>query len=102
MKKTMLRLSVAVLVAGLSVSAALGLAPAPNEGLRINNGDIGVMLWGPSNRLTFNVGKSDVWDRRYLEKAPVVTLADIKQWAKTDNRAGLWDGTAGTISSATG
>jgi len=70
--------------------AHTGLAPAPDEGIKISNGDIGVMLWGPNNRPTFNVGKTDVWDRRYIEKAPVVTLAQIKQWAKTGDFPGRW------------
>jgi len=42
------------------------------------------MLWGPNNRITFNVGKADVWDRRYYGyKEPVITLAEIKERVKT-------------------
>ncbi len=67
------------------------IAPSPDAGIGINNGDIGMKLWGPNNRITFSIGKSDVWDRRWLEKAPVATLDDIKEWAKMDNFSEMFE-----------
>jgi len=82
--------SIAVVVGAIViVPAQAGLAPSPSpfdpdRGIRIQNGDIGVVLWGPNNRPTFNVGKADVYDRRYYGyKEPVITLAQMKEWAAT-------------------
>ncbi len=75
---------VAAIGVGVILAAEAGLASAPDEGIRIRNGDIGMMLWGPHNRPTFSIGKADVWDRRfYGHKEPVITLADLKEYAKT-------------------
>ncbi len=74
----------AILGARMVLPAEAALAATPYQGMKINNGDIGVMLWGPHNCPTFNVAKADVWDRRfYGHKEPVITLAQIKEWSKT-------------------
>jgi hypothetical protein len=80
--------------AGNSDQAAISgsdmIATAPDGGIGIHNGDIGLKLWGPNNRLTFSIGKTDVWDRRWMEKARAVTLDDLKKWAKMDNPSEMW------------
>ena len=35
------------------------------EGALLGNGDVGVVVFGADDRLTFAVGKNDFWDRRY-------------------------------------
>jgi len=40
-----------------------------------------VSLWGPAERLTLSLLKTDVWDRRRAAWEPTVTLADIHQGA---------------------
>jgi hypothetical protein len=35
------------------------------EGIPLGNGDLGMIVYGADNRLTFAVGKNDFWDRRY-------------------------------------
>ena len=35
------------------------------EGAPLGNGDLGMIVYGSENRLTFAVGKNDLWDRRY-------------------------------------
>ena len=58
----------------------LGLEPGDH---RLQNDDIGVILWGPDNAPTLSVGKSDVWDRRNpASSKPVITLEQIIQGAK--------------------
>jgi hypothetical protein len=61
------------------------IAPAPEVGTGIHNGDIGLKLWGPNNRITLSVGKSDVWDRRRFQQEPLLTLAEIKVRAVRDD-----------------
>ena len=48
-----------------SITGSNSIASAPDGGIGIHNGDIGMKVWGPNpNRITFSIGKSDVWDRR--------------------------------------
>ena len=35
------------------------------EGVPLGNGDLGMIIYGSDDRLTFAVGKNDLWDRRY-------------------------------------
>ncbi|MGP8329171.1 MAG: glycosyl hydrolase family 95 catalytic domain-containing protein [Methanosarcinaceae archaeon] len=35
------------------------------EGVPLGNGDLGMIVYGSGDRLTFAVGKNDLWDRRY-------------------------------------
>ncbi len=37
------------------------------EGVPLGNGDLGMIVYGSDDRLTFAVGKNDLWDRRYYE-----------------------------------
>jgi len=46
--------------------------------LPLHNGQLKVSLWGPPERLTFSVGKTDVWDRRYFPEKPL-TLEEIRE-----------------------
>ncbi len=56
----------------------------PRDGIRLDNGDVGVTLWGPNHRPTFLLGKADIWDRRfYGHQEKIITLADIKHAAMT-------------------
>jgi len=38
------------------------------EGALLGNGDLGVVVYGASDRITFGVGKNDMWDRRFFFK----------------------------------
>jgi hypothetical protein len=46
--------------------------------LPLHNGELKVSLWGPPERLTFSLGKTDVWDRRYFPEAPL-TIEQIRE-----------------------
>lgn len=46
--------------------------------LPMHNGQLKVSLWGPPERLTFSVGKTDVWDRRYFPEVPL-TIKQIRE-----------------------
>lgn len=62
------------------VANPLGLEPGD---LRLQNDDIGVILWGPNHTPTLSIGKSDVWDRRNpLSPEPVLTMAQIIDMAR--------------------
>lgn len=61
------------------------IAPSPDAGTGIHNGDIGLKVWGPNNRITFSIGKSDVWDRRRFQQEPLLTLADLKEMSTHEN-----------------
>ena len=37
------------------------------EGVPLGNGDLGMIIYGSDDRLTFAVGKNDLWDRRYYD-----------------------------------
>ncbi len=86
----------AIFVLGLSCSQDIKeseavFARAPEIGTGIHNGDIGVKLWGPNNRITLSIGKSDVWDRRRFQQEPLLTLAEIKERAMSDNASMILD-----------
>lgn len=56
----------------------------PRDGIRLDNGDVGITLWGPNHRPTLLLGKADLWDRRfYGHREKIITLADIKRAAMT-------------------
>ncbi len=60
--------------------STLGLEPGDH---RLCNDDIGVILWGPDERPTLSIGKSDVWDRRLPPtERPVLTAADMERMAR--------------------
>src|SRR4051812_39713684 len=46
--------------------------------LTLSNAQVRSSLWGPSDRVTLSVLKTDVWDRRY-GIAPTLTLAEIRE-----------------------
>jgi Glycosyl hydrolase family 95 catalytic domain/Glycoside hydrolase family 95, C-terminal domain len=71
--------------------SGLGLEPGTQ---RLQNDDIGVILWGPDTAPTLSIGKSDVWDRRLppTEK-PVLTLAEMSRMAQEGDPA-ILDGAA--------
>ena len=46
--------------------------------LPMNNAQLKVSLWGPPERLTFSLGKTDVWDRRYFPEEPL-TLEEMRE-----------------------
>ena len=39
--------------------------------LPMHNAQLKVSLWGPPERLTFSLGKTDIWDRRYFPEEPL-------------------------------
>jgi len=96
MKKTTY-LVIALLIFGYSCRTDIGqteavIAPSPEVGTGIYNGDIGLKVWGPNNRITFSIGKSDVWDRRRFQQEPVLTMADLKEMALKENGFIVSDG----------
>src|SRR3954464_11852854 len=46
----------------------------------LSNEQVRAALWGPSERVTLSLLKTDVWDRRY-GIAPTLTVADIRAGA---------------------
>ena len=54
--------------------------------LPMHNGELKVSLWGPPERLTFSLGKTDVWDRRYFPEKPL-TLEEIRERCFRDDYA---------------
>ena len=54
--------------------------------LPMHNGELKVSLWGPPERLTFSLGKTDVWDRRYFPEKPL-TLEEIREHCFRDDYA---------------
>ncbi len=58
---------------------------------RMQNADLGIILWGPSDRPTLSVGKSDVWDRRLIGNVPVTVqhIRDILNPPEDDPKARL-------------
>ena len=59
-----------------------GYACGPENGLFQGNGDIFTSFWNEAHELTWSVGKTDVWDRRYFgDSKKVTTLEEIKKIA---------------------
>jgi hypothetical protein len=58
--------------------------------LTLSNLQLRSSLWGPSNRPTLSLLKTDVWDRRY-GIAPIVTLAEIRAGAYSPANRGFDD-----------
>lgn len=70
-------------------SSTLGLEPGD---IRLQNDDIGVILWGPDAAPTLSVGKSDIWDRRNLTSAGKVGverdgIRSVRLRARDGNKA---------------
>lgn len=57
-----------------------GAGRSADSALLLNNPDIKASLWGPANRITISLIKTDVFDRRY-GTAPLVTLAQVREGA---------------------
>ena len=58
------------------------MRPTHRTGGRLQNDDIGVILWGPDSAITLSVGKSDVWDRRLApSEKPVLTFDEMVKMA---------------------
>ena len=62
---------------GQTEARATVLGAEPGN-VRMQNDDIGIILWGPDDRPTISVGKSDVWDRRLIGNMPI-TIKEIKE-----------------------
>jgi len=63
--------------------ACYGGAAGPETGLFQGNGDIFTSFWNQAHELTWSVGKTDVWDRRYYgDNKRVVTLQEIADICK--------------------
>lgn len=57
----------------------------PYEAVRIENDIVGVRIWGPPDRPTLTLGKSDIWDRRWFgDRQPLITMAKIRELAMAD------------------
>lgn len=64
--------------------STLGLEPGER---RLQNDDLGVILWGPDVAPTLSIGKSDIWDRRLPKEQPVITMAEIEQRAMAGDKS---------------
>ncbi|MFH1570666.1 MAG: hypothetical protein ABIL09_21930, partial [Gemmatimonadota bacterium] len=54
----------------------------PQDAVTLENDVLGARLWGPPTQPTLSLGKSDLWDRRWLgERQPPVPLARIRELA---------------------
>src|SRR4051812_48211661 len=56
----------------------------------LSNEQVRAALWGPSNRITLSLLKTDVWDRRY-GTAPTLTVGDIRAGAYSPANRGFDD-----------
>src|SRR5262249_57017448 len=56
----------------------------------LNNTQVRAALWGPGQRVTLSLLKTDVWDRRY-GTAPTLTIDTIRAGAASPANAGLDD-----------
>jgi len=56
----------------------------PQDAVTLENDVLGARLWGPPEQPTLSLGKSDLWDRRWMgaEQAPV-PLARIRELARS-------------------
>jgi len=55
------------------------------EGVLLGNGDLGVVVFGANDRITFSVGKNDFWDRRYyLKYYKLITFRRFMEMAKNE------------------
>ena len=67
--------ALALLPISTAQTSVLGTEPGEH---RLNNDDLGIILWGPDDAPTLSVGKSDIWDRRNPpSKQPVLTMKEI-------------------------
>ncbi len=65
--------------------SALGLEPGE---IRLQNDDLGIILWGPDDAPTLSVGKSDVWDRRNPPPSkPIMTMEQIIALARAGDES---------------
>jgi hypothetical protein len=68
-------------------AATADLGAEPGE-LRLENDEIGVIVWGPGTTIALSVGKSDIWDRRLPpNEKPVLTLPQMTAMAKDGDPA---------------
>ena len=57
----------------------------PQDAVTLDNDVFGARLWGPASQPTLSLGKSDLWDRRWMgERQPPVPLARIRELAMAD------------------
>lgn len=66
--------------------SSLGLEPG---GHRMQNDDLGVILWGPDTAPTLSIGKSDIWDRRLPSEEPVISMDAITKRAMAGDKSVL-------------
>lgn len=69
---------VTFVLAPAHAQSILGLEPGEH---RLQNDDLGVILWGPDTAPTLSIGKSDLWDRRLPQEQPVITMEEITKRA---------------------
>lgn len=55
--------------------------PMTNSAVNLSTPRMKISLWGPPDRLTLSLGKTDVWDRRRYEWEKPLTLAEIREGA---------------------
>lgn len=83
MKPLLLALA-AIAVAPVYAQSTLGLEPGEH---RLQNDDLGVILWGPDSAPTLSIGKSDIWDRRLPKEQPVITMEEITRRAMAGDKS---------------
>lgn len=83
-------LGAAAAYAAETPGSVLGLEPGDH---RLQNDDLGVILWGPDTAPTLSIGKSDVWDRRLPPEKSVLTMAEMIRMA-TEGDKGILNGAA--------
>ena len=74
----------ALAVAPAFAQSTLGLEPGDH---RLQNDDLGVILWGPDTAPTLSIGKSDIWDRRLPKEQPVITMEEITKRAMAGDKS---------------
>ncbi|MBL7649309.1 MAG: hypothetical protein JNK74_24285 [Candidatus Hydrogenedentes bacterium] len=74
----------ALVVLPASAQSTLGLEPGDH---RLQNDDLGVILWGPDTAPTLSIGKSDIWDRRLPKEQPVITMDEITKRALAGDKS---------------
>jgi hypothetical protein len=74
----------AIVSSPTAAQSTLGLEPGDH---RLQNDDLGVILWGPDAAPTLSIGNSDIWDRRLPKEQPVITMEEITRRAMAGDKS---------------
>ena len=56
------------------------------DGMHLGNGDLGAMVYGPPENMTYCLSKNDIWDLRYVKDETGLTLEKLKKILKAKDK----------------